>query len=196
MRHAVRHRNVRFSNWTAQVGNRSPWYSFYGNLTSLRSQMACLFRSPQALSHFTLKALSRSIYTRDQFKPLPQCVTQGQRQRVDVPEDDVKWERELLHVGFDFWQLSRAKYRHSDVKYGVFVGRVVKNHENHKYAGFSCSSNGFLHSLQGETQWRVNYSDFDFPIFHVTHCIAWKISNEHKFNERLNRPGSIHWTIL
>ena len=148
---------------------------------------------PSRILHWKL---SRSIHTRDQFKPLPQCVTQGQRQRVDVPEDDVKWERELLHVRFDFWQLSRAKYRHSDVKYGVFVGRVVKNHENHKYAGFSPSSNGFLHSLQGETQWRVNYSDFEFPIFHVTHYIAQKISNQHKFNERLNRPGSRYWTIL
>ena len=118
------------------------------------------------------KKFSLSIHTGHQFKPLPQCVTQGQRQSVDVAEDDVKWKRELLHVGFDFWQFSRVKYRHSDVKYRVFVGRVVKNHENHEYAGLSCTSNGFMYGLQGETPSRVNYSDFDFPIFHVLHHIA------------------------
>lgn len=118
--------------------------------------------------------LSISIHTRHQFKPLSQCVTQGQRQRVDVSENDVKWERELLHVGLDFWQFSWAKYRHSDVKNGVLVSWVVKNHEDHKYTGLSCNSNGFLHSLQGETQSRVNFSDFNFPFMFIIIVIKSK----------------------
>jgi len=117
---------------------------------------------------------SISIHIRHQFKPLSQCVTQGQRQCVDVSENDVKWERELLHVGLDFWQFSWAKYRHSDVKNGVFVSWVVKNHEDHKYTGLSCNSNGFLHSLQGETQSRVNFSDFNFPFMFIIIVIKSK----------------------
>lgn len=35
---------------------------------------------------------------RDQFKPLSQCITQGLRQGIDVPQDDVERERELIHV--------------------------------------------------------------------------------------------------
>ena len=62
MLHAVRHRHVRFPNWIAQVGNRSHWYSFFGNLASSWSQVACLFRSPQDLSHFTLKAFAINPY--------------------------------------------------------------------------------------------------------------------------------------
>ena len=63
MRHAVRHRNVWFPNWTTQVGNRCPLVSRpSGGLTSLWSQMACLFRSPQALSHFTQKVLAINPY--------------------------------------------------------------------------------------------------------------------------------------
>lgn len=145
------------------------------------------------MSLFALLRLSRilhwkpsiSIHTRHQFKPLSQCVTQGQRQRVDVSENDVKRKWELLHVGLDFWQFSWAKYRHSDVKNGVFVSWVVKNHEDHKYTGLSCNSNGFLHSLQGETQSRVNFSDLNFPFLHV-HSNQMKVLN-FKPNTNLSR---------
>lgn len=130
---------------------------------------------------------SISIHTRHQFKPLSQCVTQGQRQRVDVSENDVKWERELLHVGLDFWQFSWAKYRHSDVKNGVFVSRVVKNHEDHKYSSLSCNSNGFLHSLQGETQSRVNFSDFNFPFMFIIIVIKSSTLKSSKPNTHLSQ---------
>lgn len=154
----------------------SPSYLFYGNLVFWRQS------GPRRHASFALLRPSRilhwkfslSIHTRHQFKPLPKRVTQGQRQRVDVSENDVKWKRELFHVGFDFWQFSRAKYRHSDVKHGVLVGRVVKNHEDHEYAGLSCYSNGFLYSLQGETQSRVIILILIFLSFMLIIIIAIK----------------------
>lgn len=161
-------------SWIFVYGNRLVWRQ-----SGHRRHASFALLRPSRILHWNLP---RSIHTRHQFKPLPQCVAQRQRQRVDVSENDVKWERELLHVGFDFWQFSRAKYRHSDVKNRVFVGWVVKNHEYHEYAGLLCYSNGFLHSLQGETQSRVNYFDFSYLVFHVHHYsnqikVVWKISN-------------------
>lgn len=56
----------------------------------------------------------------DKFKPLPQRIAQGLWQGVDVPQDDVEGKGELLHVGADFWQLSRPfEYGHLDVQDGV-----------------------------------------------------------------------------
>lgn len=53
----------------------------------------------------------------DQFKPLSQCIAQGLRQGIDVPQDDVEGERELIHVRADLWHLPwTLEYRHLDVQ--------------------------------------------------------------------------------
>jgi len=56
----------------------------------------------------------------DELKPLSECVAQGLRQRVDVPQDDVEGEGELLHVGADLRQLPGPfEDGHLDVQDGV-----------------------------------------------------------------------------
>lgn len=53
----------------------------------------------------------------DQFKPLSQRITQGLRQGIDVPQNDVEGERELVHVRADLWHLpGTLEYGHLDVQ--------------------------------------------------------------------------------
>ena len=70
--------------------------------------------------------------TGDQFKPLPESVTESVREIFHVPQDNIMLEGEMLDVAVYGHKLALTEARQAYVQDTVLVVRVLHNEEDYE----------------------------------------------------------------